>query len=125
MGWGALDTMLWPVCMQGLPCGTEGRVGGRWTLCDGLCACKGRPGGTLDTMLWPVCMQGLSGRTARLREAIRSSCRPMAALHSRGFGHPDLRWPSCLRDAVSAQRVCQKIDGQQQRLRVGAPNVSV
>jgi len=50
----------------------------------------------------PLCTQSLPDTEAPLRDAIRSICRAMAAFHSRGFAHRDVRWPSCLQH-VSGQ----------------------
>jgi len=59
---------------------------------------KKRRDGLVALDIQPVCMQSLPDTEADLRDAIRSICRAMAAFHSRGFAHRDLRWPNCLRD---------------------------
>jgi hypothetical protein len=84
-GLGALDTMLRPVC-HARPA-REGRKGGFVAL---------------GIMIWPVCLQGLPGREARLRDAIRVICTPLAVLPAHGCAHPDLRWP---------KTVCQTLLG--------------
>jgi len=59
---------------------------------------KKRKDGLVALNIQPVCMQTLPGTEVDLRDAIRCICRAMAAFHSRGFAHRDLRWPNCLRD---------------------------
>jgi hypothetical protein len=66
---------------------------------------KERKDGLVALDIQPVCMQALPDTEADLRDAIRSICRAMAAFHSRGFAHRDLRWPNCLRDVSGRWRV--------------------